>query len=388
MKRRWFPLLATISCALIAMPAQTARRPRYGGVLRVEIAETTSSIEPPNATAPKTSSAIEQLQSLLYIPGKGRDGATLSVQGPFRIVEWEPSKHAHLAANDGFSGGRPFVDFVDVQMGRGDKDRLLDLELGKADVAPIPAGEARRAAERGVRLSVSRPDELIALVFVAGRPAAENAAIRQSLTQAIDRPSIASFILQKEGESAGGLLPQWSSGTAFLFAVTSDPGARNEHGAKIAGLPKISLGYDAGDALEQAIAERVAVNARESGIVVTSIPISNGRANESIGVRLVRLRMTSSKPREALAGFLAALGPLAGINVNLPTDAASPEAIYECQRLVMDTYRVIPLVWIPQVYGLSPRVRNWKAPEPGEVWPLADLWLDDSSANAASRVGK
>jgi hypothetical protein len=37
---------------------------------------------------------------------------------------------------------------------------------------------------------------------------------------------------------------------------------------------------------------------------------------------------------------------------------------------------VVPLVWLPQVYGLSARVRDWKAPAPGEGWALADVWLD------------
>jgi hypothetical protein len=91
----------------------------------------------------------------------------------------------------------------------------------------------------------------------------------------------------------------------------------------------------------------------------------------------------SPKPREALSGFLAKLNPVAGINMNLVSDAASAEEIYECQRSVLATYRVIPLVWLPQVYGLSPRVRNWNAPAPGKVWPLADVWLDDSTSDVS-----
>ena len=43
---------------------------------------------------------------------------------------------------------------------------------------------------------------------------------------------------------------------------------------------------------------------------------------------------------------------------------------------MVGSHRVVPLVWLPQVYGLSARVRNWKAPGPGETWPLADVWLD------------
>jgi hypothetical protein len=42
----------------------------------------------------------------------------------------------------------------------------------------------------------------------------------------------------------------------------------------------------------------------------------------------------------------------------------------------MKTHRIVPLEWMPQVYGLSARVRDWKAPAPGETWPFADVWLD------------
>jgi hypothetical protein len=208
------------------------------------------------------------------------------------------------------------------------------------------------------------------------------------LARALDRSSIAEFILQKEGEAAGGLLPQWSSGTAFLFSAPADISTANEHVSKISGSAKISVGYDAGDALEQAIAERVAVNAREAGIAVMNVPIANGRSNLTVDARLVRLRMCSPQPREALAGFLNALAPISGISGTLSADEVSSEAIYERQRSVIGTYRVIPLVWLPQVYGLSARVRNWKTPGPGQVWPLADIWLDDSTANSVVKVVK
>ena len=46
---------------------------------------------------------------------------------------------------------------------------------------------------------------------------------------------------------------------------------------------------------------------------------------------------------------------------------------------MVNSYRVVPLVWLPEVYGLSARVRDWKAPEAGEGWPLADVWLEQES---------
>jgi hypothetical protein len=133
--------------------------------------------------------------------------------------------------------------------------------------------------------------------------------------------------------------------------------------------------------LEQAIAERIAVNARETGIAVASMAVTPWPAASSkVDARLVRLRMSSPEPRQSLADFLSTLSSAAGVKFDLPPDGAAPQAIYECEQAVVSSYRVIPLVWLPQVYGLSSRVRDWKAPGPGEGWPLADVWLDDSTS--------
>ncbi len=61
-----------------------------------------------------------------------------------------------LAATEDYRLGRPFVDSIEITMGRAARDRILDLELNKTDFAEIPAEDARRAAERGVRVSRSR----------------------------------------------------------------------------------------------------------------------------------------------------------------------------------------------------------------------------------------
>ena len=344
-----------------------------------------NSIDAATGSAIEPGSMQSQLASLLYSHNP-MDSVAGAPSGPFRVLKWEPGKQTTLVANDQSADGRPFVDSIEIQMGRSAKDRLLDLELGKADLAELPAEDARRATERGVRISTSIPDELVALVFLSGRPLAEDARVRQALALAIDRSSIAGFILQKEGEAAGGLLPQWSSGTAFLFTTAADPSSAKEQWSQIKGSPKILLGYDAGDALEQAIAERIAVNGREAGIpiVSTAVTHSSGGAAKA-DARLLRLRMSSPKPREALAGFVTTLGSVAGINATAPSESASPEAIYECERAIVASNRVIPLVWLPQVYGLSGRLRNWKVPGPGESWPLADVWLDDSMGTSSPK---
>jgi ABC-type transport system substrate-binding protein len=393
MKLRLCLFLAAISLALATVPAETARRPRYGGVLRVEIGGAVSSLEPAAAAMnPEKSAAREQLDALIY-DHRNPDGtfAGHAGDGPFLIAEWEPGKHATLTANENVLDGRPFVDSIQIQMGRAARDMLLDLELGKADLAEIPVEQARRAADRGVRVSMSQPDELLALVFPAGRAITDDARVREALAASIDRASIVNFILQKNGEAAGGLLPQWSSGTAFLFSTAADAARAKELWAQITGSPKLVLGYDLGDPLEQSVAERIVVNAREAGIslMAQAIPGAGAAAMPpaAFDARLMRLRMPSPLPRVALMNFLAALGPVAKIDALPLPDPASPQDIYDRERAIVSSYRVAPLVWLPQVYGLSARVRNWKAPGPGETWPLADVWLE-GAAEAASEKEK
>ncbi|HWZ53467.1 MAG TPA: ABC transporter substrate-binding protein [Candidatus Acidoferrales bacterium] len=388
---------------LVALPGTTARRPRYGGALRVEIRAAVASLDPAVAAANgEEEAARAEIDSLIY-DVRGADG-TFHGAGAFHVTAFEAGKRVVLAATEDYRLGRPFVDSIEIAMGRTARDRIVDLELNKADFAEIPAEDARRAAERGVRVSRSQPDELLALVFTGGaepgRGEAVNERVRQAIALSIDRAAIVNFILQKEGEPAGGLLPQWSSGTAFLFSTAADAAHAKELSTQIIPAPKIVLGYDFGDSLGQAVAERIAVNAREAGIAVTTRPMPQPqwplapldermwkRTPSTVDAMLVRVSMPSPNPAEALEDFAGLLGITTSMHAKFVLPSASPEEIYERESIVLKDFRVVPLVWLPRVYGLSARVRDWTAPAAGERWPLADVWLD-APPEAASEEGK
>jgi ABC-type transport system substrate-binding protein len=376
MKLRLSLYLAIASVALIAVGVRSARRPSYGGTLRVEIGAVVNSLDPTVSAANlEEAAAKEQIDALLYAQ-HNPDGTFegVSGSGPFHIAAWDPGKRAVLVANDEFGGGRPFVDSIEIQMGRSARDRLLDLELDHADFAEIPPEEARAASGRGVRLSSSEPDELVALIFAAGRPVAQDARVREALACSIDRADIVNFILQKTGEPAGGLLPQWSSGTAFMFSTAPDPARAKELASEIGGSLKIVLGYDAGDSLEQSIAQRIVVNAQEAGISAVAQAIAGATADYD--AQLVRLPMGSPHASEALAQFVVVLNPLAGLDAPELPPGASAEKVFAVERAIVNGARVVPLVWLPQVYGLSARLRDWQVPAAGGTWPLADVWLE------------
>jgi hypothetical protein len=389
-----------LAMLVVALPATTARRPRYGGTLRVEIGAVVKSLDPMSDSANAEDSVAKWEMSSLVYEGHGPHAAMFVFDergrdkpagpGPFHVTAFEAGKRAVLAATEDYRLGRPFVDSIEIAMGRAARERILDLELNKTDFAEIPAEDARRAAERGVRVSRSQPDELLALVFRRSveptKTGLAGARVREALALSIDRSAIVNFILQKEGEAAGGLLPQWSSGTAFLFSTAADVVHAKELSAQIVPVPKIVLGYDSGDSLEQAVAERIAVDAREARIQLTAQVVRPGLENAS-DARLVRLRMQSKSPGLALESFMDTLGALTKIEDKALPDLASAEDIYNRERGIVSSYRVVPLVWLPRVYGLSGRVRDWTPPGPGESWPLADVWLD-GPVEAAVEEGK
>ncbi len=349
MLQRFAVISALAVVTFAVMPARSARRPRYGGTLRVEIGASIASLDPPVATSsPEEVVALAQIGPLVFEHWGAVDtpiGAAGS--GPFRVTAFEAGKRAVLAANEEFREGRPFVDGIEIAMGRSAHERLVDLELSKTDLTEIAPQDARRAAEQGVRVSASQPDELLALVFVGGNTApnaataasarstakvsgqataqktgpangparggAAEPAMGQALSLAIDRVAIVNFILQKTGEAAGGLLPQWSSGAAFLFPAGAPSAADLEHAKElskeIAAAGPLVLGYDSADPLEQSVAERIVVNAKEAGMALRAQAIPGAAVGNSrsaglqtvhVDARLVRWRMTSPQPGEAL----------------------------------------------------------------------------------------
>jgi peptide/nickel transport system substrate-binding protein len=294
---------------------------------------------------------------------RGADGVSVGT-GPFRITEWQPGKRALLSAYEGYWGGRPFVDSVELLMSRGFRDQSIDLELGKADLVELPIGAARRTTQPSVRTWISAPSELIALVFERGRAATEDARVREAIALSIDRAAIQNVLLERQGESTGAVLPGWLSGYAFLFqAARNLDRARQLTSALLKSAPRVSLAYDPADPLARPIAERIALDVRESGIVLQAAPGARG------DVRLARYRLRSVDAPQVLADVAAWQGAEA------PAPAITPEATYSAERKLLEDFRVVPLFHLPETYGLSSRVRNWDPQSWGD-WRLGDVWLE------------
>ena len=134
----------------------------------------------------------------------------LEGSGPFVVADWQPGKRAVLNAAEDYWGGRPFVDSVEFTFDQNYRDQALALQLGKADVVELTAGQP---AQSNSRAMTSAPMQLVALVFSRTSPAVSDARVRSAFSMAIDRAAISNVLLQREGESASGLLPAWMAST-------------------------------------------------------------------------------------------------------------------------------------------------------------------------------
>ena len=274
----------------------------------------------------------------------------------FTIARWEAGRRAVYEADENASGGRPFVDSIEILMGRALRDQTSNLELGKADIVELGPAEMRRQMA-GRRVWSSSPVRVLALVFA---PHFEDARVREALALAVDRSAIQTVLFQRQGEISGALLPQWLSGYAFLFPTAADLGRARQLGA---GARPLSLSF--ADAAVRPIAERIALNAHDAGLAVTVTPQA-----AAADVRLVELRIASANPAKALAAMAASLG------LAEPPHGDSVEQCYAAERALLEGFRAIPLIHLPDVYGVGPRVKGGPGVTPAGEWRFENLWLE------------
>ena len=280
---------------------------------------------------------------------RAADGSIVGT-GPFRVTAWEPNRRAIFAANEDYWAGRPYADRIEVEMGRSPRDQALDLDLNKADIVELGFGDTRRTMQNGKRTWTSPPVDLLAVVFEAS----SDEHMRQALALSIDRATIHAVLLQKQGFPAESILPQWLSGYAFLFSATRDLERARELGR---GAAPLTLAYNPADPTAHLIADRIAVNAREAGLVIR--PVTAGA--QTAAAHIIRTRVNWPDPSRALG------------SVAPPIDN-SPQSLYIAESELLREHRIIPLFHLPEIYGIGPRVRGW-APSRWGGWNLDSVWL-------------
>jgi len=294
---------------------------------------------------------------------KRSDSGRPSGTGPFHIVDWQPGKKLVLAADEGCWRGRPFLDGIEIELGRSFRDQMTALELGKADLVEVAPEQSHRAALDGRRLANSHPIELVGLVFSRDVKSADDKMLREALALSVERGSIRSVLLQGSGQSAGSILPNWMSGYGFVFLTDADlPRARHAR-EQVRSIPIWTVAYDANDPIARLLTERIALNARDAGLLLQ--PTTALAAD----LRLVRIPLASADPWIALPDVTALVGLPATKNKN-----GSVEDLYAAEQSLLATQRLIPLFHVPASYAASASLKNWTLRSDG-TWSLADAWL-------------
>jgi ABC-type transport system substrate-binding protein len=372
----------------------------------VQISATASGVVVQSANP--TYDLLEVLASGPYFVCKVDGKGFLSGTGPFVIEGSPPSaqvnersgtgsgvsaaQHIRFRYNDGYWGGRPYLDAIDVALGVAPLRALLDIQLGKADLSELSEDTARRAQQVNLRLWASSALTLYAVRFATRAKSPNEQMLREALSLSLDRQAMARVLLQKQAEPAVAFLPQWLSGYAFFFDMDS-----NLEGAKSlrAKLPVNAVGasqplrvaIDGNNELSKLIGERIVVNARSAGLALQMITKTGvAQTGDLAGTKtetdaqLVAWRYTSLSPRDALEGMAVAWRweiPEGGA----PADA---DARYAWEKRMMDERNLLPLVAVPDFAAADARVRNW-SPAPWGEWRLADVWLVQAEAAGTAR---
>lgn len=300
--------------------------------------------------------------------------------GPFKIERIEPARLT-LAAYADYWGGRPFLDGVAVSTGRPSREEATDLELGRADVVSLLPQDARRLSQRGFRVLSSRRGELVALVFDRNARVASNDPARLAVALAVDRASIANVLLQHQAEPAASVLPDWLSGYESLFPQRYDRGsAKNLVAALPPQLRSLTLTYPAQDPLAQGIADRVAVDLRDTGLLVRVEPLRAAPPLQRSDIRLIHAVFDVEPPGRLLARLVSALD-LERAAATETQNVSSIEDAFRLEAALLDRNIVVPLVHVSSLYGVAAHVQvpAGLLVMPSGALNLADAWLQQET---------
>jgi peptide/nickel transport system substrate-binding protein len=268
--------------------------------------------------------------------------------GPFALASPFNPQSLELTANDGYWGGRPFVDKIEIATGRSIRDQWLDLSLGRADVVEVPAEDLRQAQQQRLTLVESPAVELLALQ-ISETGALANPMLRSSITEAVDRSKLFNVIFQKQGEITASLLPQELTGYAFLFPSDRDLNKAHELRGGLP-CPPLVLSYEGQGALQLA-AQRIALNLGEAGFEVQAVA---QKAPQHADMTLRLLPLVGADPAAAMEILLRAAGE------QVPIADQTAIGLYHAERDYLARNTLVPLLDLPRAYAIGPAVRDFE----------------------------
>ena len=153
------------------------------------------------------------------------------------------------------------------------------------------------------------------------------------------------------------------SGYGFTFSSDADLDRARHERAQVRTAPNWTVGYDANDSVARLLVERIALNAKDAGLVLQ--PSSLATAD----LRLVRIPLDTADPWIALSKAANILG------IAMPKRSGDMvEDLYSAERDLLAGQRVIPLFHLPTEWASSPTLRDWRLGADGS-WGLDDSWM-------------
>jgi peptide/nickel transport system substrate-binding protein len=290
-----------------------------------------------------------------------RSGGDLIGTGPFTIARWAAGQNLNLKANDSYWQGRPFLDSIDVEFKKNDRDQIMALDLRNADVVEVAAENIQRTQAQNRVVMTSESCELMTLVF-AGEPRSEDEIqARNALAISIDRAALNNVVLQGGGEPTPALLPNWESGYGFVFEHAS-----NDHRPLAQRKSQTwTFAFNTADPIERVIAQRVALNARDAGITLDL----SGSGTPTPDLHLVRIPLASSEPHVALIELARAL------ELSPPKFSnGSVAELYAAENMLLESHRLLPLLHLRSAIAVRPLVHAFTI-SPDGIWHLENIWL-------------
>ena len=282
--------------------------------------------------------------------------------GPFAVTSFDNGVIV-LAANDDCWRGRPFVDAIEIRAHRAIHDQWLDLNVGRADLVQVPPEMLREAHQQQLKILASSPVTLLALK-VSDSGSLSNPALREAIALAVDRGALFNVIFQKQGEIAGGLLPQRLTGYAFLFPTDRDLNKAHELRGGLT-VPPLTLAVEGNGAMQLA-AQRLALNLHEAGF---NLQMTSNLQHPDLVLR--KLQIEGAEPNVAMESALKSAGQF------VPVTQKTPEALFQMERRFLNLYTLVPLIDLPRAYAIGGRVRDLALRADGTP-NLADVSLEDA----------
>jgi peptide/nickel transport system substrate-binding protein len=152
--------------------------------------------------------------------------------GPYEFVRWDVNQQLVFRANPSYPeglGGPPGISSVIYRIVPDQTTMLAELLSGGVHVdGPLAPSDASRVDETPTLDLLSFPWRQFAYVgWNTRRPQFDDPAVRRALTQAIDRTSLISTILEGHGSAAAGPIPPWHRYAPALEPLPHDPDEAN-----------------------------------------------------------------------------------------------------------------------------------------------------------------